>query len=140
MRKSALRTPIENGAEAAYPKRDLNITVSRPQDALEARPRILRDYLSKNGRSPFREWLDKYEHQKAWGVILARLKRVENGNFGDCRPVGEGVSELKIDFGPGYRVYFGQDGEEVILLCGGTKKSQAADITAANGYWRDYNA
>jgi putative addiction module killer protein len=84
--------------------------------------------------------LDGYEHQKTYGIVLARIKRVENGNFGDCESVGEGVSELKVDFGPGYRVYFGQDGDEVVLLYGGTKKTQAQDINTAKEYWRDYNA
>jgi putative addiction module killer protein len=65
---------------------------------------------------------------------------VKNGNFGDCEPVGDGVSELKIHFGPGYRVYFGQDGNDVILLLGGEKKAQSANIKTAKEYWKDYNA
>jgi putative addiction module killer protein len=80
------------------------------------------------------------EGNKIHGIILARLDRVENGNLGDCEPVGEGVSELRIDFGPGYRVYFGQDGDSVILLHGGTKNRQSRDIVKAKEYWRDYNA
>lgn len=76
-----------------------------------------------------------------YGVILTRLGRVERGNLGTHNPVGEGVSELVIDFGPGYRIYFGQDGKDfVILLAGGSKKGQQADIEAAREYWRDYNA
>ncbi len=65
---------------------------------------------------------------------------MQKGNLGDWKPVGEGVSELKIDFGPGYRVYFGQDGDEVILLTGGAKGTQSADVAKAKEYWRDYNA
>lgn len=96
--------------------------------------------MFESGDSPFREWLSEYEHQKIFGVILARIKRVEKGNFGDCEPVGEGVSELRIDLGPGYRVYFGQDGDKVVLLYGGTKKTQVQDIKTAKEYWKDYNA
>jgi putative addiction module killer protein len=72
---------------------------------------------------------------------MARLKRVELGNLGDHHGVGEGVYELRIDFGPGYRVYFGEDGKRlVVLLIGGTKKTQRRDIETAKRYWSDYNA
>ena len=65
--------------------------------------------------------------------------RLEQGNFSNVKPVGEGVLENKIDFGPGYRVYFGRDGDTlIILLCGGTKKRQQRDIERAIAYWRDY--
>ena len=67
------------------------------------------------------------------------LDRVENGNFSDCRHVGQGVWELRIDFGPGYRVYFGEDGDLVVLLLGGTKKTQVQDIKTDKKYWSDYN-
>ncbi len=78
---------------------------------------------------------------RAKGRILARLLRLENGNFGDHKAVGEGVFELRIDCGPGYRVYFGLDGSEiVVLLGGGDKGSQEADIRAAKERWADYNA
>ena len=71
--------------------------------------------------------------------IEVRLDRLELGNFGDCKPAGEGVLELRIDFGPGYRVYFGKDGESlVILLAGGTKRRQQQDIKAAQERWQDY--
>ena len=72
---------------------------------------------------------------------MTRLDRVEQGNLGKHHSVGEGVSELVIDFGPGYRVYFGQDGMDlVILLIGGDKSSQQQDIQTARKYWREYNA
>jgi putative addiction module killer protein len=74
------------------------------------------------------------------GRVFVRLKRAEQGNFGDHGSVGEGVIELRIDFGPGYRVYFGIDGDEIILLWGGTKKTQDEDIETAKEFWRDYNA
>lgn len=71
--------------------------------------------------------------------MRARLNRIRLGNFGDCKGVGGGVEELRIDFGPGYRVYFGREGSfVVILLCGGDKRSQARDILIAQQYWREY--
>jgi putative addiction module killer protein len=67
------------------------------------------------------------------------VRRLESGLYGDCEPVGEGVSELRMFFGPGYRVYFGEDGDDiVILLCGGDKSSQRRDIKAAKAYWKEY--
>jgi len=83
--------------------------------------------------------MDELEGQRVYGIILNRIDRVENGNLGDCHGVGGGVSELRIDFGPGYRVYFGQDGDLIVLLNGGTKKTQASDIKQAKDFWRDYN-
>jgi putative addiction module killer protein len=68
------------------------------------------------------------------------MRRVEKGNLGNWRSVGNGVCELRFDIGPGYRVYFGQDGDLIVLLNGGTKKTQAQDIAKAKDYWRDYNA
>lgn len=72
---------------------------------------------------------------------LARLARVRQGNLGDCKSVGEGVSELRVDYGPGYRVYFGQKGRTlVVLLCGGDKRTQDRDIPLAKQYWREFKA
>jgi putative addiction module killer protein len=71
--------------------------------------------------------------------ILARIARLEQGNYGDCESVGEGVSELRLFFGPGYRVYFGEDANSVVvLLCGGDKGSQNQDIKQAKVYWQEY--
>ena len=73
------------------------------------------------------------------GIIRARLNRIRLGNFGDCKSVGGGVDELRIDFGPGYRIYFGRDGATVIVvLCGGDKKTQARNISTAQRYWKEY--
>ena len=69
-----------------------------------------------------------------------RLNRVAKGNFGDCKPVGDGVLELRFDLGPGYRIYFGEDGDQVILLGGGRKTTQDVDIRAAKRRWSEYNA
>ena len=71
--------------------------------------------------------------------LLARVGRIRRGNLGDCKPVGGGVSELRVDYGPGYRVYFGQQGQTlVVLLCGGDKRTQDRDIRQAKHYWRNY--
>ena len=76
---------------------------------------------------------------RAVGVVRARLNRIRLGNFGDCKSVGGGVEELRIDFGPGYRVYYGREGSlVVVLLCGGSKKSQARDIVTAQRQWKEY--
>jgi putative addiction module killer protein len=73
--------------------------------------------------------------------VLARLARVRQGNPGDCKPVGEGVSELRVDYGPGYRVYFGQKGRTlVVLLCGGDKRTQDRDIRLAKQFWQEFKA
>lgn len=84
--------------------------------------------------------MEAVERQKIHGIIMTRLDRVKKGNLGDCAPVGHGVSELRIHYGTGYRVYFGQDGDKVILLCAGIKSAQQQCIKAAIEYWRDYNA
>lgn len=102
------------------------------------RPKIIFDYETKNGRVPFREWLDELDFSVAFR-IQARVNRVALGNLGDVKPVGQGVSELRIKFGAGYRVYFAQHGEEiVVLLCGGDKGSQHDDIETAKNYWTDF--
>ncbi len=76
---------------------------------------------------------------RAVGIVRARLNRIRLGNFGDCKSVGGGVSELRIDFGPGYRVYYGREGlSVVILLCGGIERIQARDIVTAQAYWKEY--
>lgn len=97
------------------------------------------NYVAQEGRIPFDEWLDSLRDVRTVAKVLARLERVEDGNLGNVGPIGGGVSELKIDYGPGYRVYFGNDGPEVIvLLCGGEKSSQARDIRTAKKCWEDY--
>ena len=86
----------------------------------------------------FEAWLNALKDRKARSKIDTRLDRVEAGNFGDCEPVGGGVIELRIDFGPGYRVYIGEEGDEVIVLWAGAKNSQTSDIGRARRYWREY--
>lgn len=105
----------------------------------EAREKTIRIYRDPRGRCPYLDWFSSLRDNPAKQKIQARLARVRLGNLGHTNSVGEGVLELKIDFGPGYRIYFGQDGDElVILLCGGDKSSQAEDIAKAKTYWRDY--
>jgi putative addiction module killer protein len=95
-------------------------------------------YVTEEGKAPFEQWFDKLDTTAALKVRTA-LARIETGNLGDVKPVGHGVSERRITFGPGYRVYFGQDGDKlVILLCGGTKKRQSKDIEQAKAFWGDY--
>ncbi|HLV07026.1 MAG TPA: type II toxin-antitoxin system RelE/ParE family toxin [Croceibacterium sp.] len=80
----------------------------------------------------FHSWLGSLKDRRAMARIVDRLKRASNGNFGDVKSVGSGVSEMRIDCGPGYRVYFFRRGKElVVLLCGGDKKSQSSDIATA---------
>lgn len=99
----------------------------------------LREYLTETGHNPFREWIHSLRDATARARIRVRLNRVRLGNLGDCKPVGEGVMELRLDFGPGYRVYFGQVGEVVVLLlCGGDKRTQSRDIATAKLYWQSY--
>ncbi len=102
-------------------------------------PREIQYYRAPNGRLPFIEWLESIQDTKTQDRIQARLERLEDGNLGDCRSVGDGVFELRIHFGAGYRIYFGQVGNTIVLLlCGGDKSSQARDIERAKTYWQEF--
>ena len=102
-------------------------------------PRELEFYRTQNGRQPFTEWFESIRDPRAQGRIEARLISLEFGNFGDFKSVGSGVFELRIHVGKGYRVYFGEvDNIVVLLLCGGDKSSQQQDIERAKTYWQDY--
>ncbi|MGK7928295.1 MAG: type II toxin-antitoxin system RelE/ParE family toxin [Spirulina sp.] len=106
---------------------------------MEAQPRKIQRYITEDGKIPFVEWFDSLRDLKAIARIDKRIKRVGLGNFGDCKSVGGGVYELRIDYGPGYRVYFGQVGLTIILLLlGGDKSTQEQDIRKAQQYWTDY--
>jgi len=86
----------------------------------------------------FRSWLRRLKDSNAVGRIVARIRRMEQGNFGDIRSVGAGVMELRVDYGPGYRVYYVNRGDEiVILLCGGDKRTQRQDIRRAHALAAD---
>lgn len=98
----------------------------------------IKQYIDVDGISPFDRWFLDLNSEAAAKVTKA-IYKLELGNFSTVEGVGSGVYEQKIDFGPGYRVYFGKDGDEIIiLLCGGTKKRQSNDIAAAKEYWQDY--
>lgn len=99
----------------------------------------LRRYLTPNGKDVFEEWLDSVRDIRAQAAILARLDRLELGLFGDAKPVGSGVQELRIDIGAGYRVYYANLGRQTLLLVGGgDKSSQSADIARAVKRLREY--
>jgi putative addiction module killer protein len=96
------------------------------------------EYLDARGRSPYAAWFEDLNAEAAAKVVTA-LYRLEAGNFSNVKGVGEGVFERRIDFGPGYRIYFGKDGETVVILLGGSSKQHQRDaIAAAQERWSDY--
>lgn len=99
----------------------------------------LRLYRTRKSKEPFGEWLTSIKDTIAIAQVNNRVRRLSLGQRGDCKPVGKGVFELRIHYGPGYRVYFAEHGNEiVILLCDGNKGSQKRDIKQAIAYWQDY--
>jgi putative addiction module killer protein len=104
-----------------------------------AKPKRVIVFADEKGDEPFTQWLYGLKDSMGRKRILIRITRLEQGNYGDCEPVGDGVSELRMFFGAGYRVYFGEDADNiVVLLCGGDKGSQKQDIKQAKAYWREY--
>lgn len=102
-------------------------------------PKELVFYADENGNEPFYLWLEGLRDERNRRRILSRLVRVQQGNYGDVEPIGEGLSELRFFFGSGYRVYFGEDADNiVVILCGGDKDSQSQDIENAKTYWQEY--
>ena len=102
-------------------------------------PKTVIVFRTATNKEPFTDWLNSLRDAQNRRRILRRLVRLESGNFGDCKPVSGGISELRFFFGPGYRVYFGQDGDTiVVLLCGGDKDSQRRDVRQAQIYWKEY--
>ncbi len=96
------------------------------------------EYIDNAGKNAFADWLRELD-SAAFAKVFAAVARMKLGNFGDVKPVGDGVSERRIDHGPGYRLYFGRDGQRlVILLAGGTKQRQQRDIDQAKTAWREY--
>ena len=99
----------------------------------------VRHYLSRAGRDVFDDWLSQLADKRTQAKIASRINRLAVGNFGDCKPLRQGLCELRIDWGPGYRVYYAMVGRTcVLLLCGGDKRKQAADIDRALEYLEDY--
>jgi len=99
----------------------------------------IRHYVSRAGKDVFDEWLSALADRRAQAKIASRINRVAVGNFGDSKPLSLGVCELRIDWGPGYRVYYAMVGKVyVLLLCGGDKRKQSSDIDRALEYFKDY--
>lgn len=96
-------------------------------------------YTDQWGNSPYAEWLASLREPKAKARIIMLVDRMELGLFGDSAPIGEGLSEMRIHFGPGYRVYYCKEGSsEYLILCGGDKSTQTRDIERAKTCWRDH--
>ena len=99
----------------------------------------VRVYETTDGRCPFNDWLARLRDFRAIEKIDARIARLRAGHFGDCKPVGEAVLELRVHYGPGYRVYFARQGRAIVLLlCAGHKATQPRDIARAKRYWREH--
>lgn len=98
-------------------------------------------YVSHDGKRPFVEWLESLKDKTIRFRIKERLDRVSLGNFGDCKSLKDGLMGLRFKFGSGYRIYYGEDDDSIVLLlCGGDKSTQSKDIKKARQYWQDYLA
>src|SRR3989338_2080245 len=96
-------------------------------------------YVAQNGYIPFQDWFDSLHDFNAQVIINARLNRRRVGNIGKCASLGLGIDEMKIYYGPGYRIYFARAGSKIILLlCGGDKSTQSEDVRTAYRYWQNY--
>jgi putative addiction module killer protein len=99
----------------------------------------IRHYVSRAGKDVFDDWLSQLPDARAQAKIASRINRLAAGNFGDCKPLRQGVCKLRIDWGPGYRLYYAMLGRVCgLLLCGGDKRKQSSDIDRALGYLKDY--
>ncbi|MGV0028897.1 type II toxin-antitoxin system RelE/ParE family toxin [Phormidesmis priestleyi] len=105
---------------------------------MQSQPRELQIYETEQGETPFSYWLDSLRNREARAKVRKRLDRVALENLGDYKFVGEGVFEFRIDYGPGYRVYFAQVGALILLLYGGDKSAQDRDIEQAKQFWTDF--
>lgn len=106
---------------------------------METTERFIQEYITGEGKNPFREWFDSLKDIRTQAKVDVRLGRLRFGNFGDTKSLGKGVYELRIHFGPGYRIYYGLEGNKiVILLCAGDKSSQKKDIKKAVIFWEEY--
>jgi putative addiction module killer protein len=105
---------------------------------MEGRKQEVLYYTEPSGSCPFRDWRTSIADEKAKAAIDARIARFRGGNFGDSAPIGAGASESRIDLGPGFRIYYGRDRDTIVLLRGGDKSTQTADIRQAKIFWTDY--
>jgi putative addiction module killer protein len=103
------------------------------------KPKTLIVYQDADENEPFTNWLNSLRDVQGRKRISIRLRRLEQGNYGDCDPIGEGLSELRKFFGSGYCVYFGEEDDNIVLLlCGSDKSSQTKDIEAVKAYWKEH--
>ena len=118
----------------------LSVSAMAKSQGLESNmPYTVEIYQNKQGQRPFEAWVNRLRERRAQAAIDNRIRRLSLGNLGDYRLIDEGIGELKIDIGPGYRVYFRRIGQQIILLlCGGDERSQRRDIERAKQYWNDY--
>ncbi len=99
----------------------------------------VKEYITGRGVNPYRRWLKSLNDPSVRARIQARILRLESGNFGDYKPIGKNINELRLDFGSGYRIYFAVEGDTlVLLLLGGDKSTQKSDIIKAKAFWQDY--
>ena len=104
-----------------------------------AQPREIELYITLEGKIPFSDWLESLKDKRIKAEVNRRLERAMAGNFGDHKSVGEDVCEMRITYGPGYRIYYAEvDNKIVLLLCAGDKATQVADVKKAKEYWQDY--
>lgn len=106
---------------------------------MHVKSRIIQYFISSSGKQPVRAWLDGIKDKMTQAIIYKRIRQAGLGNFGKTRSLSSGVHELKIDYGPGYRVYYGIYNDEIILLLmGGNKRTQQTDIEKAKSYWKQW--
>lgn len=99
----------------------------------------INEYTDENGKSPYADWLGGLRDARAKAKVIMQVDKMELGLFGDSQPIGDGLSELRIHYGPGYRIYYGKEGRQVyLLLCGGDKSTQPKDIQQAKACWQDH--
>ena len=105
----------------------------------DGQPKQVIIFEAADATRPFDEWVSELRDRRAWARIDARVTRLEAGNPGDYKSLGDGIYELRIDYGPGYRVYFAFSGQQIVLLlCGGDKTTQQSDIRTARKYWKEF--
>lgn len=106
---------------------------------MQIKRRLIDYYRTTSGKEPVREWLSSLKDKITQAILYKRIRQAGLGQFGKTRNVGDGVWELKIDYGPGYRVYYGIHNDELILLLvAGSKRTQSADIKKARAYWLEW--
>ena len=139
-----LSNPDTRALHLISPKRTSYLeTLSLSGDKRQAEPKLkrIKTYIRSNGKAPFEEWITSIRDKSIAAKIFTRIDRLRLGNFGDCKSVGDGVSEVRLHFGSGYRIYFGVVGSDVVLLLllGGEKSFQKKDIEKAKLFWKEFS-